>query len=267
MNNYAKNIAEFKNISVSYDDYYALKNITFSIKNGEHTVILGANGSGKSTLIKLFSNDIYPRIYNNSSKKIFDKEVWNIFELKNYLGIITNDMHYNMLDIAANISGYDAIISSFFSSIGRFEHQEYTKEYFDITNSVISMLGIENLMNKPLSNMSTGELRKCVIARALVHKPKALLLDEPTTGLDIKAQIEFLHTIRDLSKHLTIILITHHIEEIIPEIQKAILLKNGEIAHIGKKEDILTSKNLSEIFNIDLKLEYSNNRYKISSIN
>ncbi|MEY4504761.1 MAG: hypothetical protein RL154_1057 [Pseudomonadota bacterium] len=256
-------IANFLNVCVSYGDKNVLNNITLAIEEKEHTVILGANGSGKSTLIKLFSNDIYPKISSNSYKKVFDKDVWNIFELKNMLGIVTNDMSQKMIDLAPQITIFEAVLSSFYSSIGTHSHQKYTNTQHIATHDALRELNIWHLKNKPICETSTGELRKTVIARALVHNPKALLLDEPTTGLDIKAQIEFVELIRTLAKNKTIILITHHIEEIFEEIKQAILLKNGEIFKSGKIPSVLTSQNLSELFDINLLLEQSNNRFSI----
>lgn len=118
-------IIELQNICVSYDEIDVLKNISFDIKQNEHTLIFGANGCGKSTLIKLLSNDIYPRILPNSYKKLFGNEVWNIFELKKHLGIITGDMSYQLTSLAPYINAYEAVISSIHSAIGIQEHHTY----------------------------------------------------------------------------------------------------------------------------------------------
>lgn len=261
-----KKIAEFKNLFVSYGEGDVLHGISLDIDELEHTAILGANGSGKSTLIKLFSNDIYPRVREGSSKKMFGQERWSIFELKRHLGIITNDFHYYAQNIAPNISGYELIISSFFSSVGVLEHQEYTDEMGAAAMEAIAKVGIERLKDKPLCEMSTGELRKCLIARALSLKPSALLLDEPTVGLDMRAQIEFLETVRALSKEKTIILITHHIEEIFPEVKKVVLLKEGKIFRCGPKEEVVTSENLSDVFGVKVELGNDCERYFVKKM-
>ncbi len=259
-------IAEFKNLFVSYGEGDVLHGVSLDIDELEHTAILGANGSGKSTLIKLFSNDIYPRILPGSSKKMFGGERWSIFELKKRLGIITNDFHYYAQNMAPNISGYELVVSSFFSSLGILEHQEYTDEMNKTATEAIEKVDIEHLMAKPLCEMSTGELRKCLIARALALKPSALLLDEPTVGLDIRAQLEFVDGLRALAKEKTILLITHHVEEIFPEIQKVVLLKDGCILKCGVKEDVLTSENLSNAFGVALELGLDGNRYYIKRL-
>jgi len=259
-------IAEFKNIYVSYGEGDVLRGIDLDVGELEHTAILGANGSGKSTLIKLFSNDIYPRVRPDSSKKMFGKERWSIFELKRLVGIVTNNFHYYMEHTAPNISCFEAVISSFHSSIGIFESQEYDDIMRNGAQRAIERVGIAHLSQKPLCEMSTGELRKCLIARALALEPKALLLDEPTVGLDIKAQIEFLEMVRELSKEKTIILITHHIEEIFPEIKKVLLLKSGKIFKYGTKKEVMTSQNLSETFGVSVELGLDGERYYVKSM-
>ncbi len=262
----SKKIAEFKNLYVSYGEGDVLHGVSLDIDSLEHTAILGANGSGKSTLIKLLSNDIYPRIREGSSKKMFGRERWSIVELKSRLGIITNDFHYYAQNMAPNISCFELVVSSFFSSIGVLEHQEYTDEMKTKAAAAIGKVGIEHLTHKPLCEMSTGELRKCLIARALALEPKALLLDEPTVGLDIRAQLEFLDGLRTLAKEKTIIIITHHVEEIFPEIKKVLLLKEGKIFKYGTKEEVLTSQNLSETFGVSVELGLDGERYYVKSM-
>lgn len=259
-------IAEFKNLFVSYGEGNVLHGISLDIDLLEHTAILGANGSGKSTLIKLFSNDIYPRVLEGSSKKMFGRERWSIFELKSHLGIITNDFHYYAQNAAPNISCFELVVSSFFSSIGMIDHQEYTDDMRSKAAEAISRVGIDHLASKLLCEMSTGELRKCLIARALALEPKALLLDEPTVGLDIRAQLEFIETMRSLAKEKTILLITHHIEEIFPEIKKVVLLKDGRIFKSGTKEEVLTSENLSATFGVDMEVGVEGGRYYIKRL-
>lgn len=259
-------IAEFKNLYVSYGEGDALKGVSLEIDRLEHTAILGANGSGKSTLIKLFSNDIYPRVRPDSSKMLFGQERWSIFELKKRLGIITNDFHYYALHTAPNISCFELVVSSFFSSVGIFESQEYDAEMIESAKAAIEQVGITALSDKPLCEMSTGELRKTLIARALALRPEALLLDEPTVGLDIGAQIEFLDTVGGLSKDKTVIIITHHIEEIIPQIKKVLLLHDGTVFRYGTKQEVLTGENLSEAFGVSIEVGLDGDRYHIKRI-
>ena len=261
------NIIDFKHITVDYGNGPVLHNITLQVEEGEHTVILGSNGSGKSTLMKLFSADLYPSAKYPYVKRILGQERWNIWELKKQLGMITHDLHYTFANQARSIMGLDLVISGFHSSIGVFSHQGITQKQKAQAREAMDLLDIGHLATKMVQQMSTGELRRAIIARAMVHQPKALLLDEPTSGLDIKAQMEFVTMIRKLAKHVTILLITHHIEEIFPEISQVVLLKQGNLFGHGEKERLLTSEQLSQLFDTSLEVSCDERGwYRVSPI-
>ena len=260
------NIIEFENIDVGYDEKVVLKNINLKIKSGEHFAILGANGSGKSTLMKLIQSQIHPRQTKEFKKEIFGKSRYSIFELKKELGVITNDLHNYFEKEAGYLTGFEVVLSGFYSSIGVFTHQDFTKKQIQKAIEVMNFLEIIDLKDKKVSSMSTGQLRKCIVARALIHDPKAFVLDEPTVGLDIKAQINFIKLLQKISLKSTIILVTHHLEEIFPEIKNVALIYNNTIFKIGKKEDILNSENLSTIFDIKIEVKQKNKRYYIETV-
>lgn len=262
-----ENIIDFKNIYVNYGiDFTALKNINLNINTTENWAILGANGSGKSTLIKLISHDLYPSTKYAFSKKIFGEENWNIFELKKKFGIITNDLHNIYATQGKYATAYEVVLSGFHSSIQIFGHQTFSKEEQNRALEVLEFLEILDIKDKKVSEMSTGQLRRCIIGRALIHNPKAFILDEPTVGLDIKAQNNFIKLIQKISENSSIIIVTHHIEEIFPEITHVALVHENTIFMQGKKEDILNSENLSRIFEIKIDLQNENGRYYIKSI-
>ena len=258
-------ILNFENIHVSYEVTPILEKINLQIKEGEHWTILGSNGSGKSTLIKLISNDLYPNTKYPFKKEVFGKDRWSIFDLKKNFGIISNDLH-NYFEKNGNfLSAYEVVLSGYFSTIGVFKHQDFTSEQHSKALEVLEFLEILHIKDKKVHQMSTGQLRRCVIGRALIHEPKAFILDEPTVGLDIKAQNSFIKIIRKLSSKASIILVTHHIEEIFPEVSHIALMYNKTIFKQGTKKDILTSKNLSEIFEVDIKLEEEKQKYYIKN--
>lgn len=260
------NIIDFENIYVNYGQNTVLENINLKINKGENWVILGANGSGKSTLIKLFSNDLYPNTQYNFKKEILGRDRWDIFELKKYLGIITNDLQNRFAGYGGQSSGLSVVLSGYYSSLGTFQHHNFSKEQLDNALGVMEFLNITGLEDKVFSHMSTGEQRLCLIGRALVHKPEAFVLDEPTSGLDIRARNNFLMTLQRLSRKVSVVLVTHNIEEIFPEVTHAALIFNKTIYKQGKKEDILTSQNLSEIFQTNIELFLEHNRYYIKNI-
>jgi iron complex transport system ATP-binding protein len=260
------NIIDFENIHVSYDDKLILKELNLKIEDNQHWAILGANGSGKSTLIKLISSQIHPRQNYPHKKLILGKERYSLFDLRKAMGIITNDLHNHFYDQGNFLSGYEVVLSGYYSSIGVFEHQDFTQEQHDKANEILEYLEITDLKDKIVAKMSTGQLRKCIIGRALIHDPKAFILDEPTVGLDIKAQLNFIKLLRKLSQKANIILVTHHLEEIFEEITHVALIKDETIFKQGKKEDILNSKNISDTFGLKLKINSSNNRYFIQEV-
>jgi iron complex transport system ATP-binding protein len=256
----------FEHINVAYEEQNVLHDISLHIKEGEHTAILGANGSGKSTLLKLFSNDIYPRYDDAMKKELFGKSVWDIWELKKHLGIITNDLHYQFSERAPDLSGFEVALSGFFSSFHIYEHQGFSPLQLRKVEEVLAFLDIAHLRDKRISCMSTGELRKCIIARALVHDPKAMILDEPTVGLDVKAQVNFLQLLRKIANERTIILVTHHLEEVFEEITQIVFIKQGRIFAHGPKEQLLKDEYLQEVFDLPLHVGCENRRYFVRSV-
>ncbi len=260
------NIIDFENIYTGYDTELVLEAVTLKIREGEHWAILGANGSGKSTLMKLMQSDMHPRHTHPFKKEIMGKSRYVLADLKKQLGIITNDLHNYFAVNAPYLSGYEVALSGFYSSVGIFKHQDFSEQQHEKAEQTLAFLEISHLKEKKVHAMSTGELRKCLVARALVHDPKAFILDEPTVGLDIKAQINFIQMLKKLSKNCTIILVTHHLEEIFEEITHVGLMYNKTLYKSGPKQEILTSGNLSEIFETDLKINEKNGRYYIEEV-
>lgn len=254
-------IIDFENIYVSYGQYTALHGINLKIFPGENWVILGANGSGKSTLLKLFSNDLYPNASYTFQKKIFGKERWDIFELKKLLGIVTNDLQNKFEQRSPLATALDVVLSGYHSSLGIFKHHSFSGEEIKAAYQTMEFLNILQIKNKKVCEMSTGQLRRCIAGRSLIHNPHIFVLDEPTGGLDIKARTDFIKTIQKISKTKSIILITHDVSEIIPEISHAALMLNGTIYSSGKIDEVLTSGNLSRVFNANIKISRSDGKY------
>jgi iron complex transport system ATP-binding protein len=230
----------------------ALRNLSLSIGAGEHVAILGPNGCGKSTLIKTITRECYPLANPSSSVSILGRSVWNVVELRNMMGIVTNDL---MAQCTREITGFDIVLSGFFSSIGIWEHYEVTDTMRDQAHLVLGMLRAEHLAEKRVDNMSSGEARRMLIGRALVHRPRALLLDEPSTSLDLFAQHELRETVRELAKAgLGIVLVTHHLSDIIPEIERVIFMRGGQVVGDGPKAELLTPAGLRDLFGVEVEM-------------
>lgn len=261
-------ILEINSATVRRDEINILDRLSLTIQANENTAIIGPNGSGKSTFIKLITQDIYP-IANKEGRppvRIFGKDHWILEELKSKLSIVSSDLQNSFLNNTkeGHISGRDVVISGFFSSLRLFPHQTVTEEMTGKAKDALLLMDALHLSEKMLNEMSTGEVRRILISRALVTSPEVLILDEPTTSLDFVARRNFMQQIRSVVQNgTTLILVTHHIEEIIPEIKRVVLLRGGRKAFDGPKEEVLTSSNVSEVFGHPVELSYKNGRYKV----
>ena len=227
-----------------------LHDITLSVQAGEHVAIIGANGSGKSTLIQTITRECYPLLRQESSLKIFGREVWNVFELRRWLGVVSNDL---MSACTRDITGLEAVLSGFFSSIGIQTYHHVTSEMRQKAQQALELLEVPHLESRFVDELSSGEARRILIARAMVHAPAALLLDEPTNSLDLRATLELRGMFRKLAQSGTgLLIVTHHLPDIIPEIERVILIKDGRIYADGPKDQLLNTAHLSELFGLNV---------------
>jgi iron complex transport system ATP-binding protein len=242
-------------------DNIALRDVSLSIGAGEHVAILGPNGCGKSTLIKTITRDCYPLANPASSVRILGESTWNVFDLRNLLGIVSNDL---MTQCTREITGFDIVLSGFFSSIGIWPNHHVTDEMRARSSRILEMLEAPHLAQKPVDEMSSGEARRMLIGRALVHNPKALLLDEPSTSLDLFAQHELRETVRKLAQSgIGILLVTHHLSDIIPEIERVIFMRQGQIVADGPKHETLTADALRNLFGVEVELAERDGYYHL----
>jgi iron complex transport system ATP-binding protein len=177
------------------------------------------------------------------------------------LGIVSNDL---MTQCTREITGFDVVLSGFFSSIGIWPNHHVTDSMRQKAADVLKVLESPHLAEKPVDEMSSGEARRMLIGRALVHDPLALLLDEPSTSLDLFAQHELRELIRKLAQSgIGILLVTHHLSDIIPEIDRVIFMREGRIAGDGPKETMLTAPNLQGLFGIEVELARRGDYYHL----
>ncbi|HEY3331056.1 MAG TPA: ATP-binding cassette domain-containing protein [Capsulimonadaceae bacterium] len=250
--------------TVARDGNRVLDDVSLEIQLGRNTAVIGPNGCGKSSLIKLLTRQYYPlaRLDDQPTVRILGKDRWNVEQLRSHLGIVSTDMHQFFLDDGGDLTGAEIALSGFFSSRGLAQHHVVTDALRTKALEALDRMGVAHLADRAIGRMSTGEGRRVVIARALVSEPMALVLDEPTTGLDMVAQHRFLARIRKLAAGgTTIVIVTHHIDEVIPEIEHVVLLKSGRVFADGPKADVLTAANLTLQYNTPITLRRAGDFY------
>jgi iron complex transport system ATP-binding protein len=246
-------LIELKNVSVRREERLALDGVTLSIAQGEHAAIIGPNGSGKSTLIKLLTRDLYPMLKDEPwSLRILGQERWRLFDLRNIIGIVSNDW---MQICTCAYPAHEIVLSGFFGSVGIWPYHEITPAMEEKTREVMELLEITHLSGRSTAELSSGEARRILIARALVHDPQALMLDEPSNSLDLHATHELRETFRKLAQRgITILMVTHHLPDIIPEIHRVVLIKAGKVYRDGPKHEVLTSATLTSLFGLEVEV-------------
>ena len=254
------NIIDFQNITVFQGRNKVLDDFSLTIDESQSTVILGPNGSGKTTLLKLLNRELYIVEEKNSSLKIFEKDRWNVDELRSNLGVVSQHLQYGY---SSSAIGLYVVLSGFYSSDGIWQHQEFDESKLDRAKEVMDLLSITHLKDREFSTMSTGEQRKFLLARSLVNDPAVLVFDEPTSGLDMSTCFQYLEIIRELiSMGKKVILVTHHIHEIPPEVTRVILLKEGRVIEDGDKDQILTNTNLTNLFDWPIRVIKENGYFQ-----
>ncbi len=243
-----------------------LDDLHLEIRPGEHAAILGPNGAGKSSLIRLITREDYPLAPAGGAPPllILGESLWNVFELRSLMGIISEELQVSFISrtLPGRTRGLEAVLSGFFASYGVFPHQEVTEAMRAQAFQALALMAAGHLAEALIETMSSGEARRIMIARALVSDPRALILDEPTAGLDLLARHRFLGTLKNIARHgKTIILVTHRVEEIFPEIERVILLKQGRVMLDGSKQEILTSANLSALFEAPIEVQQNHGYY------
>ncbi len=256
-------LIELDRASVTRGQVRVLHELSLSIAMGQHTAILGPNGCGKSSFIKLITRELYPlaRAGGEAPVKVLGQTRWQVDRLRSQLGIVTGDLSGNLADMPG-LSVESAVISGFFASYVIPPHREVTDAMRERAREALTLARALPLLERPYAELSAGETRRVLIARALVNRPQALLLDEPSTGLDLIARQHLVDTMRDLARQgITLVLVTHHIEEIVPEIERVVLLRGGRIFADGPRQALLRDEPLSAVFDGPVRVDHDGERY------
>jgi len=244
--------------TVLRDGRALLDALSLDIAQGQHTAILGPNGSGKSTLVKLIERRVYPLVHADGAPvaRVFGRDRWNVAELRSLLGVVSADLRREFE--ASGESALHAVLSGFFASMTLGPGHRVDDDMRHRAHDALARVGAGHLAARDVSTLSTGEARRVLIARALVHRPQALLLDEPCAGLDPGTRRRFLDLLGELARGgTTLLLVTHHVEEIVPEIGHVVMLRDGQVFAEGPKTSLLADARLSDLFGWGMAVERS----------
>jgi iron complex transport system ATP-binding protein len=248
---------ELRQVNVARGDRVVLHEVNLTIRAGEHVAILGPNGCGKSTLILAMTCQIYPMVRPGMRVRIFGRDRWDLTQLRRHFGVVGAGPFGAELpgERTAVTTGLDAVIAGFFSASTLWPNLHVTDEMRERAAEALERIEATHLAGQLVGEMSAGEKRRIMIARALVHRPRQLLLDEPSNALDLAAQRELRETLRRLAREGTgLVLVTHHLGDILPEIERVILMQSGRIVADGPREELLTAPRLSELFNAPVRI-------------
>ena len=245
-------LLELRNVTVLRGGRRALDGVTLSIPRGQNTAVLGPNGAGKSTLLRMLNGEFFPVRRPAVRMRLLGRERWNVFEIRRQLGVVSHELqatHHGWL------SGLDVVCSGFFASVGVYRHQGLTQAQRCRAEAAAESQGAVDLLERRFDTLSSGEQRRLLLARALVHEPHTLLLDEPATGLDLRAAFGLMERLGNLAAAgTTLIIVTHHVDQIPPEVERVVLLKAGRVFADGSKDEVLTGPTLSELFEVDVQV-------------
>jgi iron complex transport system ATP-binding protein len=253
-------IVDLKHVHVARGSNIVLHDLSLRIDAGEHLAILGPNGCGKSTLLKTITCEVYPLVRPETNVRIMGRERWDLTQLKRRMGVVAAELPGKPM---LSTTGLDAVLTGFFSSSTLWPNLKVTPQMRERAEEILALVGAENLRTKPVGEMSAGQQRRIMIGRAMAGTSSSdeggsvqmLLLDEPSNALDLGAQHDLREMLRGLAKGGTaILLITHHIADILPEIDRIVMMEDGRIVADGNKAELLTEQALSNLFGREISM-------------
>lgn len=250
-------IIELQDVSVIRNSKYLLRDINWSIEEGEHWAILGLNGAGKTMLLNMLNGYIFP---SKGELKVLGKTVgkYDMRKLRKSIGWVSSSMQERFHGYS---TAMDIVLSGKFATVDLYD--ETTEDDRILAKECLRKLNAIDLADREYRTFSQGEQQRVLIARSLMAEPELLILDEPCTGLDLIAREQLLDIIRDLSEDKnapTLIYVTHHTEEILPNFSHTLLLREGEVYSAGITEEVLTEENLSIFYETAIVYEKSGDR-------
>ena len=239
-------VIEIEHAYVRRDGIYILEDINLVINKGERVAIIGPNGAGKSTLMDVMARKIYPLALDEYKNRFLGQERWIMQELKPQIGHISpssDDFFITTYTVR------EIVASGLYSSLGFDFHHDVDTCSWEKADAALEKAGITHLKDRRMNTLSTGERRKVLLARATITEPTVMILDEASNGLDFPARADLRRLISQYATaDRTVIMVTHELAEIIPEVDRVLLMKDGKIIFDGKKQEALTSERLSKLY-------------------
>jgi len=238
-----------------------LQDFSLRIRQHERVAVLGPNGSGKTTLLKTISRELRPVQAEGSYVEILGQRAWNIWDLRQQFGLVSQDLQ---ADFGPHIKVLEAVLSGYFQSVGLDDvlRTRVSAKQLETARSILQQLGLQDLQKRAFHTLSTGQQRRCLLARALVNEPHTLILDEPTSGLDMTARFEIQRHVSALCRQgIGLIWVTHDLNDIPAEVERVVLLKQGRLFADGPKADVLTSETLSAAFDSAMRITMVDGHY------
>lgn len=246
-----------RNASVVREGRITLDSVSLDVHHGERWVILGSNGCGKTTLLRLLSLYLHP----SSGDVLINGEALGTFNVRNVRPRLAYVSASFATELRPALTSHEAVMTAAYGALETWWH-DYTDSDHARATSCLARMEVDHLTASPLSDLSSGELQRVLIARALMCDPLALLFDEPTARLDLGGREHVVGILDDFARshqHLPMITVTHHVDEIPVTTTHCALMKNGRIIAAGLIDDTLTDANLSECFDMPLRIEYRPN--------
>ncbi|HTW50136.1 MAG TPA: ABC transporter ATP-binding protein [Acidobacteriaceae bacterium] len=241
-----------QHVSVARGDNVVLHDLSLRIDQGEHVAILGPNGCGKSTLIKTITCQCYPIVTPETQLLLLGRKRWDVSQLRSHLGVVSAELPGERTPVT---SGLDAVTAGYFSASTLWPNLHVTPDMRERAHEALHLMQATHLEKKLVGEMSAGEQRCIMIARALVHRPQMLLLDEPSNALDLAAQRELREALRRVARQgVGILMVTHHLADILPEIDRVIMMRDGRMFADGAKNDLISADKLRELFGVEVSL-------------
>ncbi len=253
---------DVKNTNAYKQNYKVIKNLSIKLFYSERTIILGPNGSGKSSIVDLINRNIYPLVEKDSYFKIFNEELIDIWKVRKYISTVNNEIK---LRINKYLKVKDVLLSGLYGRFCKINNPKI--EELNKVKELIDKMYLNDIADKEFGYLSDGERQISIIARAIINNPKVLILDEPSVNLDLRSKIFLVEKIKNLSQlGISILCITHDISIITKDYTRLIFLKDRKIIRDGKPSELMNSKNINQLFDIDIELNENSNSWDVKRI-